>query len=497
MFSIDMLSGNLMLLLAILVFVAVLSNKLGAKVGVPSILIFLVVGMIAGQDGIGLKFENYHAAEFFSHLAIAVILITGGLHTNLEESRPVIKQGSLLSTIGVIIMVAITGLFLYFFAGERDILGAPLSLFSCILVAAILSSTDSTAVFSILRSRRLHLRENLDPLIELESGSNDPMAFILTIVFTKILTVKADVVAAASPAIVALATFGLVLYQVVSGYFMGRWMGKLGAKVLEKVGLDSATMVSILILAWSFLSDGITSLIGGSGLLALYVSAITLGNSGKIKEKREVLKFFDGISWLGQLLMVLILGLLTRPSHMGAVAVPAIILGLFMMFVARPASVFLTLLPFRKLPAKAKLLVSWMGVKGAGPILFALYAVLNNVERGTEIFNVVLIIILMSLILQGMTLVPFAKLLDLCVEDDPVVKSFGLELPEEMGMLTDHVVKADDIPEGGVTLRDMRLPHGIRVVMVKREEKFLVPHGSMKLQEGDHLIIVMGDTDED
>lgn len=375
-------------------------------------------------------------------------------------------------------------------------MGVQMSIIGALLLAAVLSSTDSTTVFSILHTRRLHLRENLGPLLELESGSNDPMAYIITIILTKLLTATPESLQGVPSWGVALTVFLILLYQVVAGYFLGKLFGFLGSKMLEKVKLDSAPMVSILILSIAFLTDGITSLLGGSGLLALYVCTIRLGNSGTLPYKREILKFFDGISWLGQLLMVLILGLLAKPSGMKDVLLPSLGIGLFMMLVARPASVFLTLLPYRKMPAKAKLLVSWVGIKGAGPILFGLYTVVHGVNNSSIFFNVVLVITILSLLLQGMTLPRVAHWLGMAMDEDPVVESFGLELPEEMGMLRDHIVGPGEV-EAGKTLRDMRLPHGIRVIMVKRGDRFLVPHGSMVVEEGDHLLIVMGETDDD
>ena len=197
-----------------------------------------------------------------------------------------------------------------------------------------------------------------------------------------------------------------------------------------------------------------------------------------------------------QLLMFLMLGLLARPSEFGGIAVPALLIGLFMMFVSRPVSVFLCLLPFRKITPKAKTFVSWVGLKGAGPILFALCPVVAGLEGSTDFFNIVFFITLISLLLQGMTLSPMAKWLKLSYEEESKVETFGMDIPEEMGMLRDHTVTAEDL-QLGETLRDMNLPHGIRVMMVRRDGKFLVPHGSMKLLEGDRLIIIMGETDVD
>ena len=491
MFSIDLTSGNLLLLLSVLVFVAVLSNKIGTKFGVPSMLVFLLIGMLAGQDGLGLKFANLHLAEFVCHLGMTVILLQGGLETEMHETKPVLRQGALLSTVGILLTILFTGTFIYLVAAKA--ISGVSTLAGAMLVAAVLSSTDSTAVFSILRSKRLQLREHLGPMLELESGSNDPMAYASTIILVKLIN-GVDLTFFHLPEWATGFAIVLILaYQLAMGFLVGILVGRFAKWLFPKLNLNSSPLISILVLSLAFFANGFGSLVGGNGLLALYVAAITIGNSPTLPQKREVLKFFDGMSWLSQLIMVLLLGVLARPSHMPPVLLPALLIGLFLIFVARPAAVFLTLLPYRKLPARAKLFVSWVGLKGAGPILFALYTVVHEVGGSTEIFNIVLVITLLSLLFQGMSLPLVAKWLNLSIDEDPEVETFGLDLPEEMGMMRDHVVGEE---AAGQTLRDLHLPHGIRVIMVKRQKRFLVPHGSMKLEANDHLLIMMGETDD-
>ena len=225
------------------------------------------------------------------------------------------------------------------------------------------------------------------------------------------------------------------------------------------------------------------------------MAAIYIGNKARLPQRKDILTFFDGFTWLMQLVMFLVLGLLARPSQMLPVVFPAILIGLFMTLVARPASVFLCLLPFRGLSTRAKTFVSWVGLKGAGPILFALCPVVAGLERATDIFNIVYLITLFSLLLQGSSLSRVARWLRLSYDEDPKAETFGIEVPEEMGMLRDHVVSEEDLAAGN-TLRDLNLPHGIRVMMVRRDGRFLVPHGSMPLEVGDHLVIIMGDSDD-
>ena len=493
-FNIDISSGNLILLVSFLMFVAILMAKVGTKFGVPTMLLFLILGMLAGEDGIGIRIDEPRVAEFLGHLAMTIILLTGGLETSLPETKPIIRKGISVSTLGVFITILCTGLFIYFAFGTR-IGGAGSSILGCLLVAAVMSSTDSASVFSILRNKRLSLRENLGPLLELESGSNDPMAYVLTILLVNILeTVSSSSGESGTWHIIFFGAW-VLLKQIAIGFAVGMALGHGARWLLTRIHLQSSPLYSILILSIVLFSNGAASFIGGNGLLALYVCAIIIGNTKDLPSRKEVLMFFDGITWLSQLMMFLLLGLLAKPSHMPTVLVPALLIGVFLMLIARPAGIMLSLLPFKGLSFRAKLLTSWVGLKGAGPILFALYTVIEGVDGSSEIFNIVFIITLLSLLVQGMTISPMARLLNMSIDDDPEVETFGMEIPEEMGMLRDHIVSADDL-EGGDTLRDLHLPHGIRVVMVRRDAKYLVPHGSMKLMEGDRLVIIMGDTDD-
>ena len=491
LYSIDLISDDLLLLASVLVFFAIMSTKIGTRFGVPSLLLFLILGMVFGADGLGLKFEDYELAESIGHFAMTIILLEGGFSIAYKDIKPVLKQGILLSTLGVFLTCLLTGGFIYLFFGQSvGALGS--SLVGCLLVAAIMSSTDSASVFAIIRGKKRRLKHNLAPMLELESGSNDPMAYLLTILLVKYLTHLQD--AGINALALSIASVIAFLLQVGVGLAVGVLVGKGSVWLFKKVKLSSTSLYSILVLSIAFFVNGVASMLHGNGLLALYVTALIIGNNASLPQKKDILKFFDGMTWLMQLLMFLMLGLLARPSQMPAVALPAVCIALFMMFLSRPISVLTCLLPFRK-PFKTKLFTSWVGLKGAGPILFALTPVVAGLEGSAEIFNIVFVITLLSLVLQGITIDPLANKLDLTYEDEKKVETFGLDMPEEMGILRDHLVTAESL-ERGDTLRDMHLPHGIRVVMVKREERFLVPHGSMKLMEGDHLVIVMGESDD-
>ncbi|MBQ7640592.1 MAG: potassium/proton antiporter [Bacteroidales bacterium] len=484
-----LLSNNILLVVAVLLFAAIMVVKAGSRLGAPFLLLFLVLGLLAGPDVLGFDFTHHAKAEHIGHLALTIIIFEAGLETSLKATKPVMKQGLLLSTVGVLLMVLLVGGFVWFALGKT--LG--LSVASCFLLAAIISSTDSGSVFSVFREKRLKLRENLAPMLELESGSNDPIAFGVTIITLDIMTRGFHFGYSDMPTIVT----GILLFmiQMLVGLTIGIAVGYVSQGVLSRVRFSSSSLTSILILSFGFLSSGLATLFYGNGLLAIYVTAIIIGSKAKIQDRKEVTNFFDGAAWLMQLVMFLLLGLMARPSQILPILLPGLLIAAFMMFFARPASVMLTLLPFKKLSLRAKAFVSWVGVKGAGPILCALMPMVAGMKDGTLLFNLVFIITLASLFVQGGTMIPAAKLLRVSYEDDKQVETFGLDLPEEMGMLRDHTVTEEDLMNGA-TLRDLHLPHGIRVTMVRRDGRFLVPHGSMELKPNDHLLIIVGESDD-
>ncbi len=486
--AVNLLSEHLLLLCSVLIFAAVLVTKVGSRYGVPSLLLFLLLGMVAGEDVLGVRFDDFKLAESIGHFAMTIILFTAGLETSIHETRPVLRQGMLLSTVGVLLTVLFTGLFIWLVFGT--IMSAPL--FGCFLLAAVMGSTDSASVFSVLRGKKLHLRENLGPMLELESGSNDPMAYMLTIILIQLVT---DSRSAASAGTLLINSIGLLFLQIVVGVAVGFGVGFAARWLLGRLRLAGSALYSILILSVGFFANGIASLLMGNGLLALYIAAIIIGNRTDLPHRKEILNFFDGMTWLMQLVMFLMLGLLARPSRMLPMLLPAILIGLFMMFVARPASVFLCLMPFRDQSVRAKTFASWVGLKGAGPILFAVCPVIAGLEGANDMFNTVFIITLFSLLLQGMTLSPVARMLRLSYDEDPKAETFGMEIPEEMGLLRDHTITEEDLQMGS-TLRELGLPHGIRVMMVRRGDTYLVPHGSMPLEVGDRLVIIMGESDD-
>ena len=484
LFSVDLVSENLLLLASVLIFTAVLVARAGSKLGTPSLLLFLLLGLLIGPDVLGLHFDDLEAAESLGHFAMSVIMFTAGLETSFSSVKPVFRAGLTLSTLGVLLVVTIMGFAI-------SLTGLPL--LTCFLLAAILSSTDSASVFSVLRDKKLHLRENLAPMLELESGSNDPVAMTLTAILVQFST--SGELLAKGPWYAAGAGVLMFLLQLGAGLAIGLLVGYGAQWLLRKLQMSNFALTAILVLSTGFFANGIAQVISGNGLLASYITAIIIGNKVHLENEKDIQKFFDGITWLMQLVMFMLLGLLAHPSQMPRLILPALALCLFMMFVARPVSVFLCTLPFKKLSFRAKTFVSWVGLKGAGPILFALYALVHESDHSSEMFNFVFLFSLFSLLMQGSSLRWMADKLRLSYEEDPEVETFGMDVPEEMGMMRDHIVSEEDLIGGG-TLRELHLPHGIRVMMVRRGERFLVPHGSMKLEVGDRLVIIIGESDD-
>ncbi len=488
-------SENILLISSILIFCSILISKAGYRFGLPSLLLFLVAGMLFGSDGLGLQFNNMNHAQFIGMIALCVILFTGGMETKFKEIKPVLGEGLALSTIGVLLTTVFTGLFI-FLLSEWDMAPISLPLVTCILLAATMSSTDSASVFNILRNSRMKLKNNLQPLLELESGSNDPMAYILTIVLIQIANTLSGAGAGSIDAwtITADALKTLVL-QFGVGIIAGIVMGYFAVWVLNKVHLTNAPLYAILLISIVFFTFTVTTKLYGNGYLAVYLAGVIIGNH-KITFRKEIFSFLDGMTWLVQIVMFVALGLLVNPHEMLQVAPIALLIGLFMILVGRPLSVFLTLIPFRKVSLPSKTYISWVGLRGAVPIIFATYPVIAEVEGSGLIFNIVFFITLMSLIIQGSTITAAAKKLNLSLPVPDDDNKFGVEVPEEAGKLVE-VTLTEEALQLGNTLKEVKLPEGMLVMMIKRGEKFIVPNGSVELHEGDRLLIISENDDED
>ena len=470
---------NILLIGSILLFVSIVVGKTGYRFGVPALLLFLLVGMLFGSDGLGLQFHNAKIAQFIGMVALSVILFSGGMDTKFKEIRPILSPGIVLSTVGVFLTALFTGLFIWYLSG-MSWTNIHFPLITSLLLASTMSSTDSASVFAILRSQKMNLKHNLRPMLELESGSNDPMAYMLTIVLIQFIQ---------SYGMGTGNIIGSFIIQFLVGAAAGYILGKLAILILNKINIDNQSLYPILLLSFVFFTFAITDLLRGNGYLAVYIAGMMVGNH-KITFRKEIATFMDGLTWLFQIIMFLMLGLLVNPHEMIEVAVVALLIGVFMIVIGRPLSVFLCLLPFRKITLKSRLFVSWVGLRGAVPIIFATYPVVANVEGSNMIFNIVFFITIVSLIVQGTSVSFVARLLHLSTPLEKTGNDFGVELPEEIDTdLSDMTITMEMLNEAD-TLKDMNLPKGTLVMIVKRGDEFLIPNGTLKLHVGDKLLLI-------
>ena len=470
---------NILLIGSILLFVSIVVGKTGYRFGVPALLLFLLVGMLFGSDGLGLQFHNAKIAQFIGMVALSVILFSGGMDTKFKEIRPILSPGIVLSTVGVFLTALFTGLFIWYLSG-MSWTNNHFPVITSLLLASTMSSTDSASVFAILRSQKMNLKHNLRPMLELESGSNDPMAYMLTIVLIQFI--QSDGMGTGN-------IIGSFIIQFLVGAAAGYILGKLAILILNKINIDNQSLYPILLLSFVFFTFAITDLLRGNGYLAVYIAGMMVGNH-KITFRKEIATFMDGLTWLFQIIMFLMLGLLVNPHEMIEVAVVALLIGVFMIVIGRPLSVFLCLLPFRKITLKSRLFVSWVGLRGAVPIIFATYPVVANVEGSNMIFNIVFFITIVSLIVQGTSVSFVARLLHLSTPLEKTGNDFGVELPEEIDTdLSDMTITMEMLNEAD-TLKDMNLPKGTLVMIVKRGDEFLIPNGTLKLHVGDKLLLI-------
>lgn len=348
---------------ALLLLISIVLSKTSHKFGMPSLILFLITGMLAGSEGIGgIEFDDYRFAQFVGNIALIFIMFSGGLETKFSTIRPVLGKGIALSTLGVLLTVFVVGGFVY--------LVTDFPLLVSLLIGSIVSSTDAAAVFGVFRSRKMGLKHNLRPLLELESGSNDPMAYIMTTTFIYLIQEPNT----------SFATIGWMLVRsIVLGSIAGWAFGKASLWVINRIKLDTDGLYPVLMMATTLLTFAATDLTGGNGFLAIYISAVILGNSNFV-HKRSLMQFNDGLAWLMQVVMFLMLGLLVYPSKIVPVIGIGIVISFFMILVARPVVVFI-LMAFSKFSARDKIFISWGGLRGAVPIVFASYALYRACRR--------------------------------------------------------------------------------------------------------------------
>lgn len=457
----------------LLIMLSILASKLSSRVGVPSLLLFLLVGMLAGSEGIGgIHFDNPRLVQTVGVIALIYILFSGGLDTNWKSIRPVLGKGILLSTLGVLLTAVLTGWFAH---AVLDF-----SLLEGLLLGAIVSSTDAAAVFAVLRSRQVSLKGELKPLLELESGSNDPMAVFLTTGFIMLVT---------NPAASPLGLLPLLAWQMAIGALAGYLLGKATVFLLNRLQLEFEGLYSVLSLSLVPLTYGVTSLAAGNGFLAVYVAGLVMGRSAFI-QKRSLLRFHDGLAWLMQITMFLVLGLQVYPSHLIPVIPAGLLVAAFLMFVARPVGIFAALLPTR-MKAREMTLVSWVGLRGAVPIVLATFPLLGGMAKAEMIFNVVFFIVLTSAMFQGSSIPFVARLLNL---EALLARRPRVTLEFEPTRTGRGEVVELSVPEGsaadGRQIVELGLPEGALIVLVERGERVFVPGGGTVLLAGDtiHLL---------
>lgn len=458
---------------ALLLLLSIFSSKLSLKYGIPALLIFLGIGMIFGSDGLNVVyFEDYQLAQSLGIIALIYILFSGGLDTKWQKVKPIVLPGVLLSTAGVLISAVIVG----YFAS----LLLQVSLLKGIILGAIVSSTDAAAVFSILRSRAAGFKYRLRELIEFESGTNDPMAIFLTIGLIQFFITPE----------MTWGAFGLLFVkQMTIGLLAGLLFGKVITWIINHANLGYDGLYPVLALSFVPLIYSITDLLGGSGFLAVYLAGLVMGNSIFVHQK-SLMNFFDGVGWLMQICMFLVLGLLVFPSEIVAISYQGLMIALVLILVGRPVSVFLSTM-FTGLKIRSKLMISWVGLRGAVPIILATFPLVQGLEHAELFFSIVFFIVVTSVLIQGTTIPIVAKWLHV---DTPEKEKTRYPIELEPSVDTKAALKEVEIEEGdfsvGKQILELRLPDNVLVTLINREGKFLVPRGSTVIQIHDKLLIL-------
>ncbi len=456
-----------LIICAVVLILCILSSKTSGKIGIPALLIFIFIGMMFGSDGImKIPFDNYLLAENVCTIALVIIMFYGGFSTKWTAAKPVAVRACIISSAGVVITALLTGLFSFFVLR--------IDLKESILLGAVISSTDAASVFSILRSKNLNLKGGLAPLLEVESGSNDPFSYMLT--FAALVILKGQEVGFVAGMIVLQLIFG-VLFGVLFGYF--------SPIIMKKLNLLSGSFDSIFLSAIVLLSYAIPSVLGGNGYLSVYIAGIIMGNS-KIKNTPSLVHFFNGITGMAQIIVFSILGLLSFPSRLPSILVTALLVFLFLTFVARPVAVFILMI--KGYDIKEKMFVSWAGLRGASSIVFAIMATVSDAPVEIDIFHIIFCVSLLSVSVQG-TLLPFvAKKLNLIDNNYNVLKTFN-DYAEEKDVAIMKVHIAEGHGWENKKISEVNMPDDSLALMIKRGDGTIIPKGNTIIMAGDDVIL--------
>lgn len=460
---------NYILIVTVIILLCLFLNKLSSKIGIPVLLAFIILGMLFGTDGLlKISFDNYRIAEEICTVSLIFIMFYGGFGTNWKQAKPVAGKAVLLSTVGVLLTAVTTGFFCYGVLHFR--------FWESMLIGAVLSSTDAASVFSILRSRQLNLKDNTASMLEMESGSNDPCSYMLTVI---ILAVMKGGFTGGS-------LLRLIVLQLVFGILIGVIVAAFGAWVLSQMKNTGDGVDTIFVFSMALLAYAGAAALGGNGYLSTYLAGLILGNR-PLHNKKSLVHFFDGLTGLMQMLIFFLLGLLAFPSALPGIIPVAFAIALFLTFVARPVSVFAILTLFR-CPVRQQLLVAWSGLRGAASIVFAILATVDPAYTKNDLFHIVIFIVLFSISIQGSLLGFMARRLDMIDDRNNVMKTFS-DYSEEVPVEFVKIAVKKNHPWSGKKIRDIVSLPDLLLVLILRGEERIVPNGDTVIREGDRIVL--------
>ncbi len=478
------LSNSVIFFVALLIITTVLAGKAGNRVGIPLLLLYLLIGIIAGFFSEIKSYISPHLAQNLGNIALVIILFSGAMSTKYTEIKKVFVPSTVLSTLGVLLTALITGFFIWLIMHKGEY-GDYFGIKESLLLAAIMSSTDAASVFGLLREKNLSIRKSTKSILEFESGSNDPMAYMLMIMFLHSIT---------SPETFTIGkTVIFFLKQILIGGIAGYLFSFLIIKIINSINLTNNSLYPVLVLSCVFLLYSGVTFLEGNGFLSVYIAGLMLGKN-KIIHKHIIEEFDDALSWLFQIIMFITLGLLVDLKGMAYISISAVIIGMFLILISRPASVLLLLLPFRKIELKDKLFISWIGLRGAVPIIFATYPLLAGMPFSQIFFNIVFFITILSFLLQGISVPYVIKLFKQTEQSQEVDSDFNISFPDSMNSTMVEIELTRENLRAGSKLMNLPLPDKTLVIMIKRKDKYIVPKGETILREGDKLLLIADDS---